>query len=212
MGKSKCQNPGAEPTKRQTFAVFCITKVDIRNKEYTRGEVSQIISDLKSKGKATTPDGIVLVSKNGKSNGSTPKSTWAVDLIAQAHKAGIQAFESKKGKVAPMIVEQHANPLDDNSPVEQQWVVEGGPCGFAWIRVKCTNSASRKFINQLKKAGLAGGENSHKEWSKSDYYGGFLHFVHVGGQSLAYKTAYGSAYTRVLLDAGINAFMFSRMD
>ena len=116
-------------------------------------------------------------------------------------------------KVKPMVVAQHANPMDDSSEVTDSWIVPGGPCGFASIRVKCTNGPSRKFINQLKKAGLAGGENSFKEWSKSSYYGGFMKsFTLIGGQSLAYKTAYANAYAGVLEEAGINTWVWTRMD
>lgn len=208
----KCQNPEAKPTRKQTWAVFCMTKQDIRGKKYTRGEVSQIISDLKSKGKAVAPDGEEYFSKNG--NGST-SSNWATDLVAKAEEAGQKAMDDliKSKKVKPMIVEQHVNQLDDNSPVEQSWVVDGGPCGFAFVRVKCTNGPSRKFINELKKKGLAGGQNDFKDWSKSDYYGGFLKsFVLEGGQSLAYKQAYARAYAEVLEAEGINIMVFSRMD
>ena len=208
----KCKDPNAAPTRKQTWCVFCMTKQDIRNKKYTRGEVSQIIGDLKTKGKATAPDGEVFVSKNGRDKTST-SSNWATDLIKKATEAGEKAMEAIIDKVAPMIVEKHVNMLDDNSPVEQAWVVPGGPCGFAFVRVKCTNGPSRKFINQLKKKGLAGGQNSFKDWTKSDYYGGFIKsFVLEGGQSLAYKEAYAGAFAKVLEEAGINVWVYSRMD
>jgi hypothetical protein len=116
-------------------------------------------------------------------------------------------------KVKPMVVQQHAEVMNDSSPVTEQWVVQGGPCGFASIRVKCTNGPSRKFINQLKKNGLAGDRNTFKEWSKSDYYGGYMKsFTMIGGQSLAYKEAYAYAYAGVLDEAGINTWVWSRMD
>lgn len=211
----KCNNPEAKPTRKQTWAVFCMTKTDIRAKKYNRGEVSQIISDLKDHGKATGPDGEEYFSKNGKGSSNNASSTWAVELVEKAAEAGQKAMEEliKSDTVAPMVVEQHVNQLDDNSPVENRWIVPGGPCGWAAIRVKCNNGPSRKFINQLKKAGLAGGQNSFKDWTKSDYYGGFLKsFVLEGGQSLAYKEAYAHAYAVVLEAAGINTYVISRMD
>jgi hypothetical protein len=140
---------------------------------------------------------------------------WALDLIKKAEAAGEEAMRAliDSKKVKPMVVQQHENMLDDNSPVKESWVVQGGPCGFASIRVKCTNGPSRKFINELKKAGLAGGQNSHKEWSKSDYYGGFMKsFTLIGGQSLAYKEAYAYAYAGVLNEADINTWVWTRMD
>jgi hypothetical protein len=246
MGKQfTCKDPNGEPTRKQTWAVFCMTGQDIRESNLTRQEVSNMISDLKDSGDHTLPKGktygdgedfictkenlqktsdrlwdkktkpftvkAVLESKQKRySNGG-----WALDLIKQAEAAGEKAMQEliDSNKVAPMVVQQHADPMDDNSRVTEQWVVPGGPCGFASIRVKCTNGPSRKFINQLKKAGLAGGENSFKEWSKSSYYGGFMKsFTMIGGQSLAYKTAYANAYAEVLEKAGVNVWVWTRMD
>ena len=73
------------------------------------------------------------------------KTDWKA-LYKQAQAAGYQAVKGLQ--VAPMIVQQHANLLDDRSPVTQQWVVEGGPCGFAWISIRPGNCA---FANWLKK-------------------------------------------------------------
>ena len=246
MGTTRCKNPNALPTSRQTWAVFCMTGQDIRDCGLTREEVSAMIGALKTKGEYFLPEGKTygdgedfictkaklretangLWAKSGRSNPMTVKAvvaskkskpkkntSWATDLLEKAHEAGQKALEAIKPKVAPMVVEQHVDQLDDNSPVAQSWVVEGGPCGFAFVRVKCTNGPSRKFISELKKKGLAGDQNSFKDWSKSDYYGGFLYsFTMVGGQSLAYKEAYAGAFTNVLLNAGLDAYMFSRMD
>jgi len=229
MGKKfTCKNPDGEPTRKQTFAVFCMTKKDIRDIDMTRQQVSDIIGALKSVGVATLPDGSFLYHKDGKKEGvewdkevkpySVKSKSWALDLIEKAESAGELAMKEliASKKVVPMVVQEHADMADDNSEVVQEWVVEGGPCGFASIRVKCVNGPSRKFINQLKKAGLAGGDRYsgyHTEWSKSDYYGGYMKsFTLIGGQSLAYKTAYASAYARVLEEAGIDTWVWSRMD
>lgn len=219
MDKPTCKNPKAEPTRKQTFAIYCMTKVDIRNEELTRQQVSNMIGDLKSKGETTLNGKSLTIKKNGKPSSkpasSKKKSSWALDLIKKAEAAGDEALQEliDSKKVAPMVVRQHEKPMDDNSPVTDQWVVPGGPCGFASIRVMCKNGPSRKFINQLKKAGLAGDRNSFKEWSKSDYYGGYMKsFSNVGNQSLAYKEAYGGAYLGVLADAGIDTWLWTRMD
>lgn len=251
MGKANCKNPDATPTKRQTWAVFCMTGVDIRNCDLNREEVSNMIGDLKSKGEHFLPEGkyytdkldnqedfictkeklrevgdklwkksgrenplsVGAVVKHKKKNSGTTKNDFATSLIAKADEAGSKAMAEIKGKVAPMVVEQHANPLNDNSPVEKAWIIEGGACGWATVRVKCTNATSRKFINELKKKGLAGDQNSFKQWTKSDYHGGFLYSLSlIGGQSLAYKEAYGYAFVKVLEDAGVNAYLISRLD
>ena len=164
--------------------------------------------------KETRPFTVKAVLESKKKHNSNG-SSWALDLIAKAEAAGQEAMQEliDSKKVMPMVVQQHENVMDDSSPVAEQWVVAGGPCGFAAIRVKCTNGPSRKFINQLKKAGLAGDINSHCEWHKSDYYGGFMKsFTLIGGQSLAYKEAYAHAYAEVLDAEGINTWVWSRMD
>ena len=255
MGKNTCKNPTGEPTRKQTFAVFCLTGQDIRDSDLTRQEVSNMIGDLKDSGDHHLPKGKTygdgedfictkenlkktsnrLWEKSGKTNpmtvGAVTKSKkkrvpaskkagtrWATDLIKKAEAAGEKALKEliDSKTVVPMIVQQHANPMDDSSEVTEQWVVPGGPCGFASIRVKCTNGASRKFINQLKKAGLAGGDRYsgyHTPWTKSDYYGGFMKsFSGIGGQSLEYKTAYAYAYAGVLEAEGINTWVWTRMD
>lgn len=225
MGKFNCKNPDGEPTRKQTFAVYCMTKYDIRDIGLTRQQVSDMIGDLKSKGVTELPDGTPIYTKGNESSkkakvrpSKTIAGTWALKLLKQAEAAGEKAMQEliDSKEVAPMVVQQHANVMDDSSPVTDQWVVDGGPCGFASIRVMCTNGPSRKFINQLKKAGLAGGDRYsgyHTEWSKSDYYGGFMKsFSSIGGQSLAYKTAYANAYARVLDAEGINTWVWTRMD
>ena len=248
MKKFTCKDPNGEPTRKQTFAVFCLSGQDIRKSNLTRQEVSNMIGDLKDSGDHTLPKGKTygecedficskanlrktankLWEKAGTSNpmtvgavvkktrpSKTIAGTWALKLIKEAEAAGSEALQNliDSNKVEPMVVQQHENMMDDNSPVAEQWVVAGGPCGFASIRVKCVNGPSRKFVAQLKKAGLAGDRNSFKDWSKSDYYGGYMKsFSVIGGQSLAYKSAYAYAYEGVLAEAGISTWVWTRMD
>lgn len=80
------------------------------------------------------------------------------------------------------------------------WVVEGGPCGFAWINVKPAYSAVAK---ELVKRGLA---------RKDSYYGGVTVWVGDYGQSMARKSAYARAFADVLKAAGVRAYAASRMD
>ena len=79
-------------------------------------------------------------------------------------------------------------------------VVEGGVCGFAWIKIRPANSP---FANWLKKNGLG---------KTSSYAGGVTIFVHDFGQSLTRKEAYAAAFAGVLAKAGINAYGDSRID
>ncbi len=41
----------------------------------------------------------------------------------------------------PMVVQQHANPMDNGSPVVARWDVAQGVCGFAWVVVRPGNSS-----------------------------------------------------------------------
>ena len=232
MKKFKCKSPKAEPTSKQTWAVKCMTGQDIRETGLTRQEVSDMIGDLKSKGKAVLPaprtmpnKDIVLYTRerakgggeksNSKATRKRSKKSWAEELCSKAEAAGQKAMDEliASKTVQPMVVAEHANMLDDSSPVKKSWVVKGGACGFASIRVKCMNGPSRKFINQLKKAGIAGDRNTFKQWSKSDYYGGYMKsFTLIGGQSLAYKVAYAYAYSEVLSNEGIDTWVWTKDD
>jgi hypothetical protein len=59
----------------------------------------------------------------------------------------------------PMIVQQHANPLDDDSPVVAHWDVSQGVCGFAWVVVSPGTSAFAKWLVK-------------HDYAKPHYYGG----------------------------------------
>ena len=98
-----------------------------------------------------------------------------------------------------MIVSQHADQLDDGSPIVNQWTVPEGPCGFAEIR-------------------LCKGNTSFAHWAKKNagfrkhYYGGLSHWVSAFGQSMVRKEAFARAAARVLKANGIDAYSSSRMD
>ena len=49
-------------------------------------------------------------------------------IYSKARLAGLEA--GNKADVMLMIVEEHANMLDDSSPVKKSYFVEGGVCGF----------------------------------------------------------------------------------
>jgi len=100
---------------------------------------------------------------------------------------------------APMVVQQHASPIDDSSPVVQQWTVNEGPCGFAEVR-------------------LSKGNTSFAHWAKKNagfrkhYYGGLSFWVSGFGQSMERKYAFARAAAAVLSENGIDAYASSRLD
>lgn len=118
-------------------------------------------------------------------------------LHARAHQAGDAAAQA--AVPAPMVVSQHASPLNDASPVTQAWFVSEGVCGFAWITIRPGNSP---FANWAKK---------HAGACKA-YYGGVEIWVGGYGQSMQRKEAYAYAYAEVIREAGIKAYAGSRMD
>ena len=84
----------------------------------------------------------------------------------KAQMAGMEA--AKSAQVVPMVVSQHENPLNDNSPVTKQWYVGEGVCGFAWINFKPGN---HPFVNWLK-------EHLGSHGTYKDYYGGQSYSIH----------------------------------
>ena len=120
------------------------------------------------------------------------------EIYKEADRAGMEALN--KCLPNPMIVEQHVNQLDDNSPVAKSWFVEDGVCGFAWVNVKPGNSP---FANFLKANDLG---------RKDSYYGGVTIWVTAGNQSMQKKEAYAEAFAEVLNQNGIKAYAASRLD
>jgi hypothetical protein len=127
-------------------------------------------------------------------------SRWET-LWAEAVEAGAAAIAACTP--APMIVSEHENPLDDNSPVRQSWFVASGVCGFAWVVISPGGSS---FARWLKKNA---GASKH-------YYGGIEvwppRLPSGYEQSMEMKQAWAGAVARVLRAAGIKAYPGSRMD
>lgn len=119
--------------------------------------------------------------------------------FAKAVDAGLAAGAAKKP--TPMIVTQHSNPLNDNSPPVKEWYVPEGPCGFAWVNVSPGNSP---FANWLKKNKIA---------SKA-YGGGVDIWISDFGQSVEQKEACASAMAKVLqMELGMSSiYATSRLD
>lgn len=170
----------------KTWAVFCKYKVDVRNLNLSDAELKDILD-----ADAETAMG-KLVSLGLNPKKPTPsKSDWD-ELYDKAHKAGVEAAE--KCIPTPMIVQQHAVPLDDNSPVVKQWHVPQGVCGFAWITVMPGNCS---FALYLKK---------HHDARKGRLS------ISAYGQCMEKKEAYAHAFAEVVQAAGIKCHSGSRMD
>lgn len=137
---------------------------------------------------------------NRTNGGSKPREARVkVDYQAiydEADRAGKAAAEAHTP--TPMVVAQHANPLDDSSPVKQSWTVPQGACGFAWISFKGNTAWAR----WAKKQNL----------TSKDYPTGLLIWVSDYGQSIELKEKYAGAFAKVLRDHGITAYSGSRLD
>lgn len=125
-----------------------------------------------------------------------------LDLIHQvvweaAVKAGRAAGD--KCRPTPMMVTQHANVLNDNSPAVKTWRVDSGVCGFAWVVIKPGTSSFARWLIKHKLAG-------------KHYYGGVSIWVSEYGQSMERKIAYARAMSEYLNKVGIRAYPGDRMD
>lgn len=115
----------------------------------------------------------------------------------EAHKAGLKALAECVPE--PMIVCQHANMIDDSSPVVRRDYVADGLCGFAWINVRPGTCSFAKYLKTYRQG-------------YKDYYGGISIHVREGNQSIAKKEAYAGAFAEVLCNHDINASAESRLD
>ena len=118
-------------------------------------------------------------------------------IYSQAHHQGNVAVEM--ATVTPMVVQQRENPLNDDSRVIRQYIVNDGVCGFASVTVKPANSKFAKFL-------VANG------LGRKGYGGGVCMSIRDFNQSLTKKEAYAYAFASVLAEHGIKAHVESRMD
>lgn len=119
-------------------------------------------------------------------------------LWNKAYEEGMKAGQAHRP--IPMVVQQHSNMLDDNSPVKESWFVEGGVCGFAWVVVKPGTSSFARWAKREKDA-------------KRAYYGGIqVLWVSEFGQSYERKVAFARKFAEVLREGGVKAYSESRLD
>lgn len=185
-----------EASKPQTWAVFCATGYDIRTLGLSRELVGNWLTRFNS------GESEVVINEIIAAGGILKKKVSAKvdyqELYDKAHAAGMDAVS--KLNVVPMVVQERADPLNDNSPVRKQWIIDDGVCGFAWITVRPGNSA---FAKWLKAKGLA----------RIDHYeGGMKIWISLFNQSMQKKETYASAFAQVIRDAGIKCYSGSRMD
>ena len=99
-------------------------------------------------------------------------------IVAEADAAGKAAVA--KLNVVPMVVGQHANQMDDNSPVVKQWFVADG------VHIKPANKPFAKYLVDFGPA------------KKDSYNGGIYIWIGDYGQSMQKKEAYARAYADVI--------------
>ena len=102
----------------------------------------------------------------------------------------------------PMVVEEHASPFDDKSPVVQQWFEPNGVCGFAWVVIKPGTSSFAKWLIR----------NNH---AKPHYYGGVQIWIGGYGQCYQKKVAHAyamAAYLNQIKIKGVRAYAQDRLD
>lgn len=182
-------------TPRTSWAIFCATKYDARSTAITQEEASSIL-DWVNKGDLT--HAIEFLESRGaiKKGEVKPRQDWQA-VYNYAHEAGMKA--GKECIPNPMVVQQHSNPLNDNSPVQKSWYVSEGPCGFAFITIHPGNCS---FAIWLRKNNLA----------RTAYHGGTQVWVSQFNQSIMRKEAYANAFAEVLNKYGIKAYAGSRLD
>lgn len=118
--------------------------------------------------------------------------------FAEASELGYAA--GRGAEPTPMIVTKRASPLDDNSPVEKQWYVPEGACGFAWVNVHPGNCS---FAKWLVKHGHA----------RKAYGGGVQIWISAHNQSVERKELHAHAMARHLKEKlGVNCYAGSRLD
>lgn len=117
-----------------------------------------------------------------------------LEIFQKAHEAGMAAGQA--ARVAPMVIAE-AYVTGGFIPGGRQYVVEGGPCGFAWI----TMPARGPHVKAAKQFG-----------ARKGYPTGLKISVGAFGQSMMRKEEYAHAFAKVLREAGVKAYPESRLD
>jgi hypothetical protein len=197
-------NPASKP---QTWAIFCATKLDVRNlgltydeassflDRFNNGEAEQVVAELRAKG------------ATGAGNGK-PKSSAAEHRALFERAVAAAEIAAAETTPTPMLVGDPKNMMaslmgDDGGFREDRpiYKVASGACGYAWVNVKPGTSSFAKWLVK----------NGHG-YSDS-YYGGVSVQMRQGGQSYEIKCAAASAFAKVLRDAGMDrCYSYNRLD
>lgn len=125
------------------------------------------------------------------------QSARFAELALKAEAAGTAAGTA--ATPTPMVVGTAKSLFDDSfDESKPTYFVSEGVCGFASVRFP----GNTAFGRWAKSTGLA----------TPAYGGGLRVSVRFGGQSLARKEAFAYAYAAVLREAGVDAYVESRMD
>jgi hypothetical protein len=129
----------------------------------------------------------------------TIKKATVEEVYREAYAAGLKA--GHEVQVTPMVVGTETSPFSNViDETKQTYFVEGGVCGFAWVKIR---PARGKFVQFLKDKEIG---------SKDNYEGGYTIWCHEFGQSLTRKEAFVGAFAEVLRNYGIDAYGQSRID
>jgi len=132
------------------------------------------------------------------------KEALYLDIFNAAMEAGNKA--AREAVCVPMVVSQHQNMADDNSPIEKQWYVADGVCGFGWVEVHPGNCAFAKWLVKTGR-GRSGGR-------KGSWYGGGVHiWSPLRTQSMTRNEAWAHGFAKVVHEImGIKIYAQSRID
>jgi len=131
--------------------------------------------------------------------------------LADAEEAGRAAAAERVPE--PMNVVQHADVLDDSSPIVKRYApVMAGVCGFAWVSLK----GGTRLANTMKKrykGDRLGVDRVRDVIFGKDWPSGMKLSIMGFGQSMERKEAYAHAYAQSLREAGYEGvYAGSRMD
>ncbi len=129
-----------------------------------------------------------------KENRDLVYETLYAEAVRRGQDAGEQCIP------VPMVVEQHVNPLDDNSPVRRSWEVSDGVCGFAWVLFP---DCRKPFVKWLLDVGHAG-----KRYGKP----GATIWIMSHNQSMARKMAHATTMRDYFASVGIECSSHSMID
>lgn len=173
-------------TRKQSWAIFCATGLDIRGLMIGRTLLDELFTQL-DEGKLEEVQ-TTLLNMGAKGKPKKPAKDWE-PIWQKAYEAGVAAGQGHEPK--PMGV------VDTLSG--QNWIVSEGVCGFAEIKVKGNTSFGRWA---KKHAGF-----------KKGYPQGLYFWVSAFGQSYERKVAFAKAAVAVLNENGIDdAYYSSRLD